>query len=813
MKKVLSVILFFVFLAYSGLLQAEDANSTNHKKGEFLKEESLSYSQFLEFIELKGPESAREKLNSAILNKTKNGTFRERIYYERAFPDRKWFLSSSKYSWELTGRYSRFGERDLWYGFTAENLGKTEDNRIIKHIKANKDGRLYPLGDCENPKGIYYLTASFKSDDPVRLRVTGDMEYRLFVNGNELIYNRGTEPVYRGVELHGSVSYTVMMKFRGGRRTDSLRVILTDINDKDIKLKTSDQRYSLRFNHRKLGNVDMVEYPAGIIPGKAEYALCNYEKSLDLSKRNLKRDIHNYYSWHYYLKSLAQLERKDDIAEGARKYRKIFPKSLIYRKWLAEVLSEKDSDNFIEVYSGLPFRYRESALEKKYIGSLISKGKFKEALDRFAMIRGYPGTDDLVMTFLERSGKEKSLRKFLLKGAALTKRSVYYKKLGDLDLKKGLDPVPYWKMAVYRSGIVPELMKKIDLHENGIVDGKFHTPRYTGKTYIRLKDSSRRVIKIFYINDRLFLEFEDKINKNSIKNGTYYPEIDGKISLRYCLKIKGKKQKIIRVSHSGIKGRNACILDKAAGRADYYIFKYTADAAQFFGNYEGISRRLHLLKKGSPFSRVRVEYETDNRNVIPYVSYSGIMTLAESKDKRFTAELDIRNNQNEDFEFVLYRFGSYSGFSRYYSDMMGIGSDFSPSLKYEDNGDLRGSIVKLTSRLHEKYKISGSYNLKPRRLEDVASSDEATVEEMVLLMRRILKTGGIVSYVAFDLENGKKMPPSTGKGPWLYIPVDIKEGWFVDMSKGTVVKSEKRKIILMKKGYRIYQNNPGYFEF
>ncbi len=760
----------------------------------------------------------RELLGTAVVEKELirlDGSLKNRFIHsilrERNSSGINMYAGSAALFWNVSGPYSRYGRRDMHCDFIGESLSGSlhgkENIDNTKKVMALESGRIYPLSNLENPAGIFYLSCTVKSDDPFYLRVNSHMPCRVFVNGREVMETEGTAGVYRGVFISGAVEYTIMIKFRGSSAGDSLRVILSDPEERTEVFPQTDRVRSFRFTFRKIDDV-MTEYRTPVnVSGREDYLKGNYAAALDRSLLHINKGGEQFYQWEYYIKSLIRLGRDREAEWAMKRYRELFPFSGIAGLWKVQSLSGLNDEKFVESMNTLHGSYVSPGLELQRIRSLINMKKFDEAVKMFRSVRRYPGVDELVMEVLEKTGRKDDLRRFIIRGAAETGRSIYFYRLGVLDLESGLDPVPYWKMAIDKKGIWPSLMAETDLFENGISDTKFHTPFYLDKDFEKFKTGARRKIRCYYSGDRLFMEVLDTVSAAAAAAGTYSTGFDRNISMRYALKISGKVVKKFPVTVSKKGGTSEISFSEGAEEGTVFAFKYTVEVFNCFRDYPGTMREVPVFTGQENFERLNFTFITRDSSVYPFIG--GVELSVRSEDNRIIYETasPVMSLIRKGLNFRLYRFSGYESLSEYISGLAGIDEKFSVSSIPDMKGlSLKEKAEKTVSFFRNRYTVSGKYSLNPRMAGEVEKSKTASAEEILLLMRAALKKTGINSYMAYDMADDGGKPPAAGEGVYLYVPEDRGKGWFIDIVSGEISSGSGRKLIVFRNGYRIFRN-------
>lgn len=151
-------------------------------------------------------------------------------YSEGFYPVRKWSLS---------GPYSRFGDYDINYKFPPERISDqvTADIKFKNVFLSCPEGCLDP-GDYVYPaKGVVYAASTIKPGQPVKIRVSSCSEYKLFINGREVIRNLKSG-IYRNcriVSVKDCDRITLMIKALIQNKKGCFRIIITDLKDRVLK--------------------------------------------------------------------------------------------------------------------------------------------------------------------------------------------------------------------------------------------------------------------------------------------------------------------------------------------------------------------------------------------------------------------------------------------------------------------------------------------------------------------------------------------------------------------------------------------------
>ncbi len=157
---------------------------------------------------------------------------KEAEYYSKAFyPVRKW---------SLMGPFSKYGYSDIDHEFPPEVIRDPEKAKIkMKVINIrNSEGCLNPAGYVYPVKGVIYAASAIKLNQPVRIRVYSCSEYKVFINGREIIRNlkSGIFRNCRIINIRDCDKITFMIKILMQNDKSCFRIIVTDFKDRVLKI-------------------------------------------------------------------------------------------------------------------------------------------------------------------------------------------------------------------------------------------------------------------------------------------------------------------------------------------------------------------------------------------------------------------------------------------------------------------------------------------------------------------------------------------------------------------------------------------------
>ena len=120
--------------------------------------------------------------------------------------------------WNVSGHWRRYGRPDIDFKFNPETVYKTEDIENGKNLSADRSGKLYQYKSDNELDTISYATCSFTSAEKIILWIISDADYKLIVNGKEILRNkRGSGSAVQAFSLNGARGYTVQLKLRSGK--------------------------------------------------------------------------------------------------------------------------------------------------------------------------------------------------------------------------------------------------------------------------------------------------------------------------------------------------------------------------------------------------------------------------------------------------------------------------------------------------------------------------------------------------------------------------------------------------------------------
>lgn len=157
---------------------------------------------------------------------------------------------SSIDKWMVAGPYKKYGRADIDYAFMPElaaNLKESDiEYKTVSGIKLFTD-----------EAGIVYAFASIKISSPVKIRIYSDGEYKLSVNGREIIRNLRNETFRKSrvIRIWNATDLSFMLK------ADNLlhgnpKIILTDDKDNLLYFNASEQRNFSRFDY-----LEVLDFP------------------------------------------------------------------------------------------------------------------------------------------------------------------------------------------------------------------------------------------------------------------------------------------------------------------------------------------------------------------------------------------------------------------------------------------------------------------------------------------------------------------------------------------------------------------------
>lgn len=127
--------------------------------------------------------------------------------------------------WNVSTRFRKYGKYDLNNSFSPEKSGYKYPKTITTE---DSSGFVYPYEFVYPENGIYYFNADIKSSNSINLIIETYNEYKVFVNGKEVLVNSGAD-VYRNrriLQLEGAARYSLTIKMRLSDGS-SFRVVTT----------------------------------------------------------------------------------------------------------------------------------------------------------------------------------------------------------------------------------------------------------------------------------------------------------------------------------------------------------------------------------------------------------------------------------------------------------------------------------------------------------------------------------------------------------------------------------------------------------
>lgn len=116
-------------------------------------------------------------------------------------------------AWRLEGPFRRYGASDIHERFPPEINFLSSDSGVKRFFLENSDGVLRLENYLFPPYGTAYALTSFKTAEPVKLRIYSNSEYHLYINGRKIIENiAGDFSAVRIIKIRDTKQISLMLK-------------------------------------------------------------------------------------------------------------------------------------------------------------------------------------------------------------------------------------------------------------------------------------------------------------------------------------------------------------------------------------------------------------------------------------------------------------------------------------------------------------------------------------------------------------------------------------------------------------------------
>lgn len=652
-------------------------------------------------------------------------------------------------TWLLCGPWQKFGRPDLYYPFPPESGAGFSG---FKSIKSRQHGsRIYPFGFISERRGIVYAAASFSTDVPVRIWIISNTGYRLFVNRVEVMRSgiRGDESL-SGITVNGSRDYTLLLKIADNRNSGDpfFRVIITDLNNKEIKPDITGANNSGNFGHEEIFSSDRIKS----LPG-----------------------------FHAITPMHVRDERESEFTEIIAGYRERFPDSDYYLKWEADFYRSRDEKKFSGAMEKIHLLYCDHDAARAYIKLLADKGE-KRAARRYA-----EKFEDLPSFRAVTAEVEKSLstpvqwRKNLLEKASATGDPLYFYYMGNAEMDAGLDPVLYWEKGLSIRGDMREMREAADTFENGGGKGSlFYSGGYTDFHPEFLWNGIKRKVTVrIFANGKYMAECEEIIPAALAEKGEFSLIKLKDIRVLYALRCSGGEAAPLEYEISE-KDKSVSVKVKKTGKADFLVLKYTGysvyDQYPFY-----IMKDIELKHGGEDISEVMLEIISEG--IKPSVTFMDKTIYGQSSGNegetvyRISEKFNYKNSEKAAASAAFKP--DDRAFSLWYNSMFKVlkSSVGKEDLPEPEQGDIRIKTAAVKEYISKNYSVETGLSFEPRTPAEVIYSQKGTSEELAILASVILEKAGVKGFIAFIREKGHSVsetgeaalyiPESKGRGNWL----------------------------------------------
>jgi len=737
--------------------------------------------------------------------------------------------------WNLSGRWRMYGKPDIDFRFPPEKVYKIEDIEKGKNISAGESGVLYPYQYNHQEDETLYAVSSFESSGRTVLWIQSDAVYRLIINGREIYRNEsGGKNSTGAFALNGASGYSVQVKMQSGGKSchPYLRAMITDEKNRPVKISYSTIIFSNNFTAEKLLSSDETGKP---VTGEASVSTArirdivrsgNYKDAYRLGLPILEK--FPFYSGIYneFIPLLDLMNREDEFFKCIKIFRKNFPDSMIYNRWLADFYMTRDKEKFEEIMKTAPVRDLSPLSVESYFYLLCGEKKYSAAVELGSKMNADSRFSCLIPEVIRESGDNELWRKKLLEGAAERGDAAFYYALGLAEMQIGLDPVMYWNKGYSLDGDHRLMRDLSDIYENSILKSNdFYSGQYTDlHPEFGWYGKKRKISVHISESGRVFLTGEDtipsgrKIRNEKFSEGasefssgeirTSVPYFKG-IKILYALTAKDGLPSAAVYNSMLIDNNRFKVSYKCSGEEEFSVVKYSGEldnGEDVFSLVKG----LILKNRDEKISELDYEIISDG-SFTPLVSYKGKpLPAGKYSDRMIKFEVNEKFSEDQDESVLseISRFPSDQFFAGWYRNVIIFSSEnfnlAGPEIS--ENNDLGSKIRGVHFNIMSSVLKEGFINFNPRRMESVLLSGKGTVEEKTLVAKAVLGKKGIMSYISF-----KKNRDGLIDRILLYVPENRNRGYWLDFYGEVILNNTEpgsEALVITGEGCQTFTVNP-----
>ena len=737
--------------------------------------------------------------------------------------------------WNLSGPWRIFGNADIDYRFSPEKVYKISDIEKGRNVSAEENGVLYPFKYNHGDDETFYATSSFESTGRTVVWIQSDAAYKLVINGRDVYRNKtGGKNVIAAFALNGARGYTVQVKLQSGGIDchPCFRGMITDEKNRPVIISSNSIFFTGNFTAEKMFSPGetgkTVSREAAVSTGRMKDLVRsgNYRDGYKLGLTIIEKFPSYSGIYNEFIPLLDKMNREDEFSASVKKFRKNFPDSMMYNRWLADFYMTRDKEKFTEIIKTAQQADLSEIAVETYFYMLCGEKKYSLAIEFGLKMNADSRFSDLVPEVIRQSGDNELWRKKLLEGAAARGDAAFYYALGLAEMQIGLDPVMYWNKG-YSLDDDHGLMRDLsDIYENSILSGNdFYTGQYTDlHPEFRWNAKKRKITIHISESGRVFLNGEDIIPpRGKIRNlkfqddavefssgemRTTVPYFKG-VKILYVLTAKDGLPAAVSFNSRLTENRMFTVNYKYSGEEEFSVVKFSGEL-ESNGDVFSVVKELILKNRDEKISELDYEIICDG-NFTPHVNYKGIsLTAGKYSDGviKFEVNDKFSEDQGKDVITEISRFPSDKFFALWYKNIINFsskdfkGGDFEISGKNDLESKIRGIHFNIMAAVSK----DGFINFNPRILDSVLSSGKGTVEEKTLLAKVILENKGIMSYVSF-----KKNRDGLIEKILLYVPENRDRGYWLDFyGEGILNNTESgsEALVITGEGYETFTVNP-----
>jgi hypothetical protein len=656
--------------------------------------------------------------------------------------------------WLICGPWQKFGKADMYYPFLPESgAGFSE----FKSIKVKQGRRVYPFGFIPERRGILYAAASFSVDEPVRIWVATNGAFRLFINKGEVMSSGipGVESL-TGVTVKGIKDYTLLLKIADNQEGEDTfyRVIITDLKNKELKPDITGAGNSGSYTHEEIFSSCKIKSLAGFSGGE---------------------------SYHTIIPRLISSGRESEFIETVSQYRKKFPGSDYYMKWMADFYMSGDEKKFAAAMDKIHFGYCRYDTAKAYIKLLMNKGEKRAARRYCEKFEDVPSFRSLASEVEKSLSTPAQWRRYLLEKIAATGDPLYFYYMGNSEMDAGLDPVLYWEKGLSIRGDLREMRDAADIFENAGGKGSiFYSGRYTDFHPEFLWNGIKRKVTVrIFANGKYMTECEEIIPAPLAEKGEFALLKLKELKVLYALRCRGGEAAPLAYEISPKNGEISVKLKKE-DKGDFVVLKYTGyseyDRYPFY-----LMKDTELKREGEDISEIMLEVISED--IRPVVTFMEKRIPGEAGGNnaetvyRVSKKFNYKNSEKGSVSAAY--MADDSGFSVWYNSMLKVlrKKGGIERISETESKDMQTGIDAIQNYIKKHYNVEEGVTFNPRFPVDVMLSQGGSTEELAILASAIAEKEGVKGFIAFIREKGDTLsanseaalfiPELRGKGYWI----------------------------------------------